>query len=60
MELLTKQLEIMGLQDWLWDLIKHAIEIIKRYDVVIGDIRFSNVHVLIIYRKKKRKQLINN
>ena len=26
----------MGLQDWLWNLIKHAIEIIKRYEVVIG------------------------
>ena len=34
MRLLTKQLEIM--QDWLWNLIKHAIEIIKRYEVVIG------------------------
>ena len=36
MRLLTKQLEIMGLQDWLWNLIKHAIDIIKRYEVVIG------------------------
>ena len=43
----------MGLQDWLWDLIKQAIEIIRRYQIKVQQRSCTNNLQEKVKRKKK-------